>query len=165
MSDVVKMKLFKELSKSKKGQLFVIESFIAVTVMIIMVTAMYEVQVATNTPIEEKYSNVAYNLLESMDKSGTLDNFVQVLKNGTLSQQISVKENIISIVLASIPDNGNFYFYCKNITSNEIVQNSVINSLVDKPTAISTAEYLVLEINGNYEPYLFYLSIWLEGIN
>jgi len=35
------------LSKAKKGQLFIIEAFIAVSVMIIMVTALYEVQLAT----------------------------------------------------------------------------------------------------------------------
>jgi hypothetical protein len=47
MSNVVLVMNLKKLMKNKKGQLFIIEAFIAVSVMIIMVTALYEVQLAT----------------------------------------------------------------------------------------------------------------------
>jgi len=161
---VVRIKVSRALWKSKKGQLFVIEAFIAVSVMILMVAAIYEVQLATYPPKEQKYDDLAYTILESLDKSGTLDDYISTLKRGTTSEIESFTASIRSTIYASLPDNGDFYFYCKNISSNQVIEDSIINSPSQKPSDTVAAEYLITEINGLHEPYLFHLSIWMVGV-
>ncbi|MCK5304317.1 MAG: hypothetical protein KAJ72_03640, partial [Candidatus Heimdallarchaeota archaeon] len=68
---------------NKKGQLFIIEAFIAVSVMIIMVTALYEVQLATQPPIETSYNVELFEVLTSLDNNGQLDEFLIAINSGT----------------------------------------------------------------------------------
>ncbi|MHA1415874.1 MAG: hypothetical protein ACTSRR_06390 [Candidatus Heimdallarchaeaceae archaeon] len=154
----------RKLLKSKKAQLFVIEAFIAVSVMLIMVIAIYEVQLATVPPKEQGYTKLTYNILESLDQSGILEEYVIALKSENPDTIGNVQEKISLAVYSSIPENADFYFYCKNLTTNEIVTSSIINILDTDQVNVFTSEYLITEVNGEFDPYSFYLAVWIVGV-
>ena len=66
---------------NKKGQLFIIEAFIAVSVMIIMVTALYEVRIATQPPIVPSYNVELYEVMTTLDTNGQLNDFLIALSS------------------------------------------------------------------------------------
>jgi len=154
----------RKLLGSKKAQLFVIEAFIAVSVMLIMVIAIYEVQLATVPPKEQGYTELTYNILESLDHGGILEEYVIALKSENTDTIGNVQEKISLAVYSSIPENADFYFYCKNLTTNEIVTSSIINILDTDQVNIFTSEYLITEVNGAFDPYSFYLAVWIVGV-
>ncbi|UJG43342.1 MAG: hypothetical protein K9W46_13330 [Candidatus Heimdallarchaeum endolithica] len=154
----------RKLLRSKKAQLFVIEAFIAVSVMLIMVIAIYEVQLATVPPKDQGYTELTYNILEALDQSGLLEEYVIALKSGNSTNIEIVQDNISLAVYSSLPENSDFYFYCKNITSNEVITSSIINILDTEQVNIFTSEYLVTEVNGTFDPYSFYLAVWVVGV-
>lgn len=149
---------------TKKGQLFIIEAFIAVTVMIIMVTAIYEVQLNTHPPQETKIDQQLYDVFNNLERTGKLDQFIVALKTGNptvINENKLVIENAFKVVL---PANGEIKFYCYNVTSSQIIENSWINKNVKPSGAVTSSEYLILEVNGNYEPFIFHLEAWLKGV-
>ncbi|MHA1865186.1 MAG: hypothetical protein ACTSVB_09940 [Candidatus Heimdallarchaeaceae archaeon] len=154
----------RKLLRSKKAQLFVIEAFIAVSVMLIMVIAIYEVQLATVPPKDQGYTELTYNILESLDQSGLLEEYVIALKSENSANIENVQDKISLAVYSSIPENSDFYFYCKNITSNEVITSSIINILDTEQVNIFTSEYLITEVNGTFDPYSFYLAVWVVGV-
>ncbi|MEE9410444.1 MAG: hypothetical protein V3V41_05915, partial [Candidatus Heimdallarchaeota archaeon] len=114
----------KAVLKSKKAQLFIIEAFIAVSVMIIMVTALYEVQIATQVAPEQNFQEDVFNTLRALDKNGKLDEFLSKLNTGTIPEISSIKGTLKQAIYGSLPDNGEFVLSCENMTSNAILANS-----------------------------------------
>ncbi len=149
---------------TKKGQLFIIEAFIAVTVMIIMVTAIYEVQLNTHPPQETKIDQQLYDVFNNLEKTGKLDQYIVALKAGNptvINENKLIIENAFKVVL---PANGEIRFYCYNVTNSQIIENSWINKNVNPSGTVTSSEYLILEVNGNYEPFIFHLEAWLKGV-
>ncbi len=63
-------------SFNKKGQLFLIEVFIALSVLILMMIAIYQVEFTSDPTYQDDLSEIGYNALESMNKGGNLKLFV-----------------------------------------------------------------------------------------
>lgn len=158
------MKKMRSLLRSKKGQLFVIEAFIAVSVMIIMVTALYQVQVTTTPKPEPDYSKNVYAVISSLDQQGILERLVLAIKNNE-QNDITLYKNIISqAIYAALPDNGEFVFYYTNVTTDSIISESWINENIKIPANAVGIDYLFVEINGNFEPYVAHVYSWIEGV-
>ncbi|MHA1259762.1 MAG: hypothetical protein ACTSRO_09025 [Candidatus Heimdallarchaeaceae archaeon] len=100
----------KALLKSNKAQLFIIEAFIAVTVMIIMVTALYEVQLITQPSAEPNFSDEMYNTLKILDTNDQLDKYIYTLMYGSSSEISSMKNLLEQAFYGSLPDNGEFNY-------------------------------------------------------
>jgi rhodanese-related sulfurtransferase len=154
----------KSIIKTRKAQLFIIEAFIAVSVMIIMVTALYEVQLATQPPPEVTYYESVYTTLNTLDDHNVLDNFLYAVVNGLTAQLVANKLTITQAIYASLPDNGEFNLYCENMTTSAIITGSWINQLFEPSSDAIGIEYLLLEANGVYLPCIFHLQVWLKGV-
>lgn len=156
-------KIFKHISK-KKGQLFVIEAFIAVSIMIIMVTAIYEVQLATQKPVETGYDEVLYTVMKQLDKNGNLDELIHAIRidNDTALTEIKVK--IKEAIYGALPDNGEFRMYIFDMISEEILEDGWVNMNYPLGNAVYGIEYLVTEINGENAPHIFHIDYWLIGV-
>ena len=154
----------KRIRKNRKAQLFIIESFIAVSVMIIMVTALYEVQIATQPPIVPNYHEEVYTSLQSLDKVNVLDNYIYSVLN-SLTANITYYGSLIEEgIYGSLPDNGEFNLHYINQTSGLEYAGSWINSHLTPPTEAIGIDYLISEVNGELIPCIIHLKVWLKGV-
>lgn len=152
------------LSKAKKGQLFIIEAFIAVSVMIIMVTALYEVQLATQLSPELNLENEVFITIRALDNTGTLDKYLYSLETG-ISADIELYKKIIEqAIYGSLPDNGQFLLFCENVTVSEVIPESWINQYLTLPDSTTGIDYLVTEVNGKFTEYIFHFQVWIIGV-
>ncbi len=164
MSDVVLVIKMKRLAKNKKGQLFIIEAFIAVSVMIIMVTALYEVQLATQPSSEPNFQDDIYNTLKLLDQNGLLDEYIITVKTGSPAEIIDIKTVLKQSIYGILPDNGEFQLFCENMNSSSEMSNSWINQALTLPKETIGIDYLITEVNGAFESYIFHFQVWLKGV-
>ena len=153
----------KKLCKSKKGQLFIIEAFIAVSVMIIMVTALYEVQLATQPPIEPSFHEEVYTSIQALDKNGYLDAFIYSIDNGLSADVIYYRNIITQAIYGALPDHGEFKLNYEDFLTSLIVTGSWINEYLTPGDTVVSIDYLITEVYGEYAPYTIHLQVWLKG--
>ncbi|MGC9778274.1 MAG: hypothetical protein HZR80_03440 [Candidatus Heimdallarchaeota archaeon] len=79
-------------SFNKKGQLFLIEVFIALSVLILMMIAIYQVEFTSDPTYQDDLSEIGYNALESMNKAGNLKPFVYKIQTSEFADNL---ENIL----------------------------------------------------------------------
>ncbi|MBA7532392.1 hypothetical protein ES705_24618 [subsurface metagenome] len=152
------------LSKAKKGQLFIIEAFIAVSVMIIMVTALYEVQLATQLSPELNLEDEVFISIRALDNTGNLDRYLYSLETGITADIELYKEIIEQAIYGSLPDNGQFLLFCENVTVSEVIPESWINQHLTLPDSTTGIDYLVTEVNGKFTEYIFHFQFWIIGV-
>ena len=152
------------LSKAKKGQLFIIEAFIAVSVMIIMVTALYEVQLATQLTPTLNLEDEVFITIRALDNTGNLDKYLYSLETGITADIELCKEIIEQAIYGSLPDNGQFLLFCENVTVSEVIPESWINQHLTLPDSTTGIDYLVTEVNGKFTEYIFHFQFWIIGV-
>ena len=152
------------LSKAKKGQLFIIEAFIAVSVMIIMVTALYEVQLATQLTPTLNLEDEVFITIRALDNTGNLDKYLYSLETGITADIEMYKEIIEQAIYGSLPDNGQFLLFCENVTVSEVIPESWINQHLTLPDSTTGIDYLVTEVNGKFTEYSFHFQFWIIGV-
>lgn len=152
------------LSKAKKGQLFIIEAFIAVSVMIIMVTALYEVQLATQLTPTLNLEDEVFITIRALDNTGNLDKYLYSLETGITADIEFYKEIIEQAIYGSLPDNGQFLLFCENVTVSEVIPESWINQHLTLPDSTTGIDYLVTEVNGKFTEYIFHFQFWIIGV-
>ena len=83
--------------KNKKGQLFLLEVFIALTVLILLMVAIYQVEFTSLPSYQDDLSDIGHNALESLNIAGDLKSLVfnaQTLELGE-SLNEALPDNII----------------------------------------------------------------------
>ncbi|MHA1199620.1 MAG: hypothetical protein ACTSQF_09870 [Candidatus Heimdallarchaeaceae archaeon] len=152
-----------KLGKSKKGQLFIIEAFIAVSVMIIMVTALYEVQLATQPSVEPEFHEEVYTALQALDANGFFDNYIYSI-NSAIPADITYYRTIITAAIyGALPDHGEFKLHYEDLQTSVIVSESHINEHLTTGDSVVSIDYLITEVYGEYAPYTIHLQVWLKG--
>lgn len=154
----------KKLTKNRKAQLFIIEAFIAVSVMIIMVTASYEVQIATQPPIEAKYQEEVYTTLKLLDNQNVLDGYIYSVLNSQIANITYYRTVIEQAIYGSLPDNGEFNLYYENLTTSLEISGSWINQHLAPSAEAIGIDYLISEVNGELIPCTIHLKVWLKGV-
>jgi len=154
----------KKLTKNRKAQLFIIEAFIAVSVMIIMVTALYEVQIATQPPIEAKYQEEVYTTLKLLDNQNVLDGYIYSVLNSQIANITYYRTVIEQAIYGSLPDNGEFNLYYENLTTSLEISGSWINQHLAPSAEAIGIDYLISEVNGELIPCTIHLKVWLKGV-
>ncbi len=154
----------KKLTKNRKAQLFIIEAFIAVSVMIIMVTALYEVQIATQPPIEAKYQEEVYTTLKLLDNQNVLDGYIYSVLNSQIANITYYRTVIEQAIYGSLPDNGEFNLYYENLTTSLEISGSWINQHLAPSAEAIGIDYLISEVNGELIPCTIHLRVWLKGV-
>lgn len=154
----------KKLTKNRKAQLFIIEAFIAVSVMIIMVTALYEVQIATQPPIEANYQEEVYTTLKLLDNQNVLDGYIYSVLNSQIANITYYRTVIEQAIYGSLPDNGEFNLYYENLTTSLEISGSWINQHLAPSAEAIGIDYLISEVNGELIPCTIHLKVWLKGV-
>lgn len=70
---IIRMARMKTVNKNKKrGQLFLLEVFIALSVLILLMIAIYQVEFTAIPTYQDDLAEIGYNALETMNKAGEL---------------------------------------------------------------------------------------------
>ena len=153
----------KKLRKSKKGQLFIIEAFIAVSVMIIMVTALYEVQLATQPSVEPEFQIEVYSTLQALDANGFLDDYIYSIVNSVPADIIYYRDIVTQAIYGALPDHGEFKLNYEDLQTSLVVSASNINEFLTPGDSVISIDYLITEVYGEFTPYTIHLQVWLKG--
>ena len=83
--------------KRTKGQLFLLEVFIALSVLILLMIAIYQVEFTTIPTYQEDLADIGYNALESMNKADELKPLVFNAQTTQLAESLDelLPENMI----------------------------------------------------------------------
>lgn len=129
-----------------------------------MVTALYEVQLATQPSTEPNFQEDIYNTLKLLDKNGILDEYIVTVETGSAVEITNIKNTIKQAIYGVLPDNGEFQLYCENMESIDVVINSWINQALILPKETIGIDYLITEVNGEFESYIYHFQVWLKGV-
>ncbi|MHA1243625.1 MAG: hypothetical protein ACTSXA_00335 [Candidatus Heimdallarchaeota archaeon] len=64
------------LPTKKKGQLFLLEVFIALTVLVLLMVAIFQIELTTMPNYQDDLSTIGFETLDSINKAGELKNLV-----------------------------------------------------------------------------------------
>lgn len=103
---MVKLK-WNRLLKRNKGQLFLLEVFIALSVLILLMVAIFQIEFTTFPTYQEDLSKIGYNALESLNLAGELKPLVYDTKTLELADNLDelLAENILWRLV--VKDNSN----------------------------------------------------------
>ncbi|NHJ84145.1 MAG: hypothetical protein FK734_01700 [Asgard group archaeon] len=89
--------LTKKILSRKKGQLFLLEVFIALSVLILLMLAIYQVEFTTLPTYQDDLSTVGYNTLDSLNTAGELKPLVYNLLTDELAESLDdiLPQNIV----------------------------------------------------------------------
>ena len=84
-------------SFNKKGQLFLIEVFIALSVLILMMIAIYQVDFVSDPTYQDDLSEIGYNALESLNKAGNLKSYIYNIQTTEFAESLEsiLPENVL----------------------------------------------------------------------
>ena len=129
-----------------------------------MVTALYEVQLATQLSPELNLEDEVFITIRALDNTGNLDKYLYSLETGITADIELYKKIIEQAIYGSLPDNGQFLLYCENVTVSEVIPESWINQYLTLPDSTTGIDYLVTEVNGKFTEYIFHFQIWIIGV-
>jgi hypothetical protein len=134
----------------KKGQLFLIEVFIALTVLILLMAAVYRVEFTTVPNYRRSLSLIGYDALDSMNQAGELKPYVynNLTTQFTTSLEDILPENILWRM--SVEDESN------------VVQFSIYwNRVPPTDGSVGVTEYFLYGFETNLEGYrIIHLELW-----
>jgi len=76
------------LRSKKKGQLFLLEVFIALSVLVLLMIALYQVEFTSLPTYQDDLTDIGYNTLDSLNDAGSLKTMVYNLQTTELSDSI-----------------------------------------------------------------------------
>ncbi|MBD3189856.1 MAG: hypothetical protein GF308_04395 [Candidatus Heimdallarchaeota archaeon] len=94
------------LKNSKQGQLFLLEVFISLTVLVLLMTAVYQVEFTTVPNYQDDLSIIGYNALESLNEAGSLNPLIYSENTAELSEQLDAFFSETIIWRLSVEDNA-----------------------------------------------------------
>ena len=92
MAPILKLKI----QRRKRGQLFLIEVFIALSVLILLMIAIYQVEFSSDETYPDNLSEIGYNTLEALNQAGVLKPLVYNYQTSELADSLdtALPENI-----------------------------------------------------------------------
>ena len=78
----------KKLLPNKRGQLFLLEVFIALSVLILLMIALFQVEFTSTPTYQDDLSEIGYNALEALNQAGELKPLVYNLQTSDLADSL-----------------------------------------------------------------------------
>ena len=78
----------KKIKQNKKGQLFLLEVFIALSVLILLMLALYQIEFTSVPTYQDDLSEIGFDALESLNQAGELKPFVYNLLTTELTDSL-----------------------------------------------------------------------------
>lgn len=157
----------------KRGQLFLIEVIISITVLIILVTAMFST-VNFSPPVDtsELYES-GENAIDILVETGAMEAYVLTANYSyyTLDETLVDVDNADKVVVdetisSSIPLIAEYKAYTYKFDGNEWKQLDIVNfdASISSGSDIAVVEYYMPGFDGVFEQYRFQIYLWYEVI-
>lgn len=157
----------------RRGQLFLIEVIIALSIMIILITALFTLQnfsaPTANTNLDQRGNNIIDGLVESgliFDYFEQANYSYYIIGSNIFDPQNQTKIDVSNTILAGIPTIANFKAFTERYskTDNAWERIDIVNYELDLPTGsdIYTVEYYTPGFHAVYDQYKFTLNLWFE---
>ena len=139
-----------KIQATKKGQLFLLEVFIALSVLILLMLALFQVEFTTVPTYQDDLSEIGYSALNSLNEAGTLKPLIYNLQTTELSDSL---DNIL-------PDNVLWRLTVENDAGSTIF--TLFNDRTPPLDAtIGVTNYLVYGYNTGLDTYrTINLELW-----
>jgi len=162
-----------QMINSKSGQLFLIEVIVALSVLLVLVSALFSLQTFSPTTSTTNLEERGASAIESLVETGTIftyfdsaNNSFYILDERNLDEGDVSKTSVTETIDTSIPIIAEFkvFTYRYNITISEWELLDTINFEVTTPSSndISTLEYYSPGFNGVFAEFKFQLILWYE---
>ena len=157
----------------RRGQLFLMEMIVALTVLFALVTILFSNQQLSPPPTSNNLAEIGTNSLELLQESGHLYQYLDhanysyyTLGESRLDANNQTKIDMHNTIRAAIPILADFkiFTYRFNSSLNQWLQIDIINFEAYTPsgTDISFSEIYVPGFNGIFDQFRVQLTIWFE---
>lgn len=161
------------MRRYRKGQLFLIEMIIAVSVLLVLVTTLFSTQTITSPSDPNTLDGIGDEVIDLLVDSGYLYEYFGManysyytLGQGTFDQLNSTKVLIGDTIASNIPLIANFKVQTWRYNPVLVQWESIdtINNEATTPTGtdISVTEFYIPGFNGGFDEFRFVLNIWYE---
>lgn len=154
----------------RRGQLFLIEVIVGLTVLIILVTTLFSVQTFTPPQSTSLLDTRAEAIIQSLEDSGAIykyfysarQNYLQT--NSSLDNTNSNKTLVGDTISSSIPLIGNYKAFTYSQIGGSWTQIDVVHFDASLPsgTDFTVVEFYCPGIYGSFTPFKFQLYLWYE---
>ncbi len=157
----------------RKAQLFLIEVIISLSILVILITALFSAVNFTNPTNTVDLHNRGVNAINSLEDSGDIYTYFDqanysyyTLKEDIFDQTNITKKNVENTIMSNLPLIANFkaFTYRYNNTINTWEQIDVLKFENELPSGndITVVEYYCPGFNGNFAEFKIQLFIWYE---
>ena len=157
----------------RKGQLFVIEVLISLTILIVLVTALFSTINFSPPPSSTQLEEIGDNVIDRLVDSGDLFRYFEdasysyyTLYEDIFDNSNETKVAVSDTITSSIPIIANYkaFTYRYNDTVTEWEQVDIINFETTLPVKnnIVIVEYYTPGFYGQFVEFKFQLHIWYE---
>ena len=139
-----------KITTRKKGQLFLLEVFIALTVLVLLMVAIFQIELTTKPNYQDDLASIGFEALDSLNKAGELKNLVFNGLTDELADSLdeALPENIIWRL--SVED------------ENDNVQFSVFwDRTPPEEATVGVADYFLYGFQSDLNQYrVIHLELW-----
>ena len=156
-----------------RGQLFLIEIIVALSVLFMLITTLFATQTVTSPPPGNDLTDVGTNIVNSLTSSGKLYQYLTnanysyyTLLSSIFDETNATKMAIKNAIESAIPIIANFkaYTYRNNTSTGQWELIDIVNYEAYTPSSsqISVVEQYIPGFNGVFDQFRFQLYIWYE---
>ena len=157
----------------RRGQLFLIEVIISLSVLIILVTTLFATQnfspPVSTTNLQQRGEQAIEALVESGNMFSYLNganNSFYIQGNDIMNENDPLKLAVIDTLYSSLPIIANFKVHVERFNKINLFweQIDIVNFELSLPSSgkLVTIEYYMPGFNGIFDEFVFRLSIWYE---
>lgn len=157
----------------RKGQLFVIEVLISLTILIVLVTALFSTINFSPPPSNSQLEEIGDNVIDRLVESGDLFSYFDganysyyTLYEDIFDNSNATKKAVSDTIASSIPLIANFkaFTYRYNTTEANWEQVDIMNFETTLPVKnnVVIVEYYTPGFNGQFVEFKFQIHIWYE---
>lgn len=143
-------KLMNVIRKRKKGQLFLLEVFIALSVLILLMIALFQVEFTSVPTYQDDLSEIGYDVLNTLNDVGTLKPLVY---NAQTSELINSLDN-------SLPENVIWRLSIRNSAESSIY-DIYWDRIPPADATIGVTDYILYGYGTGLDTYrVVHLELW-----
>ena len=158
----------KGILRNKRGQLFLIEVLIAVSVLVIMVAALGKVTTSVDVKPDTNLDEQGLALLTELDQQGLLEKYAAAIASGSSVNIANNRTLLISIIDTTLSDNVEYKLQFFTLSAGNWVEDTTaaLNSQVTVPATVdlTVVEYVIPGYGTTLQATTFRLSLWYLGV-
>ena len=158
---------------NKRGQLFLIEVIIALTVLVILVSVLFSIQSYTPSVEADDLTDNANTIIDTLVESGLMYTYLDqanysyyTVEDRFLDVANQTKIDVKNTIINGIPSIANFKVfterYNETVSLWDPIDSINLEQSLPAGTDLTLVEFYTPGFNGVYAQFIFKLYIWYE---